>query len=133
MRRDLTDPAGGFYSAEDADSVPPEEAGTTRAHKMEGAFYVWPTRRSGTLLGADAERLPRCASACVPGGNAPFDPQEEFTNKNLLYTARPLDEVAVATGGRVAGGGGRTAARARSGCSMPRERRARGRTSTTRC
>ena len=27
VRRDLTDKEGGFYSAEDADSIPPEQAG----------------------------------------------------------------------------------------------------------
>ena len=31
--REMTDEAGGFYSAEDADSVPPEQAGEPGAHK----------------------------------------------------------------------------------------------------
>ena len=43
--RDLTDRDGGFYSAEDADSVPPEAAGDPSAHKSEGAFYIWTDRR----------------------------------------------------------------------------------------
>ena len=43
--RDLTDPAGGFYSAEDADSIPPEQAADPAAHKTEGAFYIWTRRR----------------------------------------------------------------------------------------
>ena len=38
------DPEGGFYSAEDADSIPPEHAGDPAAHKMEGAFYIWADR-----------------------------------------------------------------------------------------
>src|SRR5918999_4772771 len=33
--RDMTDPRGGFYSAEDADSIPPEQAGRPDAHKTE--------------------------------------------------------------------------------------------------
>ena len=46
--RDLRDPAGGFYSAEDADSViDPGEP----AVKGEGAFYVWLAARLDTLLG----------------------------------------------------------------------------------
>src|SRR5512133_744199 len=53
--RDLTDADGGFYSAEDADSIPPEAAGQTSAHKMEGAFYVWSDEEIGRLLGADAD------------------------------------------------------------------------------
>ena len=33
-----------------------------------------------------------------PDGNAPFDPQDEFTGKNLLYTARSLDDIGRGTG-----------------------------------
>jgi uncharacterized protein len=33
----------------------------------------------------------------MPDGNAPFDPQNEFVHKNLLYTARGIDEVMSAT------------------------------------
>ncbi len=36
--RDLGHPEGGFYSAEDADSPPPENPG---ADSAEGVFYVW--------------------------------------------------------------------------------------------
>src|SRR4029077_13781404 len=38
----------------------------------------------------------------LPDGNAPFDPQEEFTGKNLLYTAKGLDDIAKDTGKPVA-------------------------------
>ncbi|MDP2053034.1 MAG: DUF255 domain-containing protein [Acidobacteriota bacterium] len=38
VERDMTDEAGGFYSAEDADSLPPDQSAGTHAHKMEGAF-----------------------------------------------------------------------------------------------
>jgi uncharacterized protein YyaL (SSP411 family) len=92
VRRDLTDKEGGFYSAEDADSVPPEHAGEPDAHKMEGAFYVWTDEEVRDVLGVDADIF--CQRFGVqPGGNAPFDPQNEFANKNLLYTARPLADV----------------------------------------
>jgi uncharacterized protein YyaL (SSP411 family) len=92
VRRDLTDKEGGFYSAEDADSIPPEHAGDPAAHKMEGAFYVWTDEEIRDALGVDADIF--CKRFGVqPGGNAPFDPQNEFANKNLLYTARPLADV----------------------------------------
>ena len=97
VRRDLADPGGGFYSAEDADSLPPEHAGDPAARKMEGAFYIWTDEEIGEALGADADVF-RQRFGVRPGGNAPFDPQNEFTNKNLLYTARPVDEVAAAAG-----------------------------------
>jgi uncharacterized protein YyaL (SSP411 family) len=103
VERDLTDEAGGFYSAEDADSVPPEESrggpsGPPSAppHKMEGAFYVWRDEEIGEALGDDANVF-RIRYGILPDGNAPFDPQNEFVHKNLLYTARGIDEVMSAT------------------------------------
>jgi uncharacterized protein YyaL (SSP411 family) len=93
VRRDMTDPGGGFYSAEDADSLPPEAADGPGAHKMEGAFYIWRDEEIGAALGADADVF-RARYGVLPDGNAPFDPQQEFTHKNLLYAARPIDEVA---------------------------------------
>jgi uncharacterized protein YyaL (SSP411 family) len=96
VARELSDPAGGFYSAEDADSVPPESAGTPGAHKSEGAFYLWTTAEL-QALGDDAAVV-AARFGMEPGGNAPFDPQGEFTGKNLLYVARSFDEVASATG-----------------------------------
>jgi uncharacterized protein len=95
--RDMTDARGGFYSAEDADSIPPEQAGQPDAHKVEGAFYVWSAAEIGAVLGDDAavfaERF-----GIEEGGNAPADPQGEFGGKNLLYTARSVDDVAARTG-----------------------------------
>jgi uncharacterized protein YyaL (SSP411 family) len=97
VRRDLTHPEGGFYSAEDADSVPPELAHEASPHKREGAFYVWSDREIGAALGADAGTF-RLRYGVLPGGNAPFDPQNEFTQQNLLYTARSVDDIASQTG-----------------------------------
>ncbi|MGH8638322.1 MAG: thioredoxin domain-containing protein, partial [Burkholderiales bacterium] len=96
VMRDMTDPGGGFYSAEDADSIPPEQAGTPGAHKMEGAFYIWSDAEIGELLGADAA-IARRRFGIEPNGNAPQDPQGEFTGKNLLYQAEPAHDVAVRT------------------------------------
>ena len=56
--RDLTDPEGGFYSAEDADSVPPEHAADPGATKTEGAFYIWSDDEIGAALGSDAGDRP---------------------------------------------------------------------------
>ena len=97
VRRDLRHPDGGFFSAEDADSVPPEQAGAPSPHKSEGAFYIWRDEEIGEALGADAD-LVRMRFGIQPDGNAPFDPQNEFTHKNLLYTARSIDDIASATG-----------------------------------
>ena len=95
--REMTSPEGGFYSAEDADSIPPEQAGQPGAHKMEGAFYIWTDEEIGALLGEDAD-IARRRFGIRPGGNAPQDPQGEFAGKNLLYTAQSIEEVAAGTG-----------------------------------
>ena len=94
--RDMTDADAGFYSAEDADSTPPERANDPAARKMEGAFYIWRDDEIGDALGADAD-LFRLRFGAQPDGNAPFDPQQEFTNKNLLYRARTIEEIASMT------------------------------------
>ncbi|HEX2454579.1 MAG TPA: thioredoxin domain-containing protein, partial [Vicinamibacterales bacterium] len=95
--RDLTDADGGFYSAEDADSIPPEAAGQSGAHKMEGAFYVWSDEEIGRLLGADADVVRR-RFGIEPGGNAPQDPQGEFRGKNLLYASQSVADIATRSG-----------------------------------
>src|SRR5207249_2380286 len=47
ISRDMTSPDGGFYSAEDADSLPSKDAkektglSAEASAKAEGAFYVW--------------------------------------------------------------------------------------------
>jgi uncharacterized protein YyaL (SSP411 family) len=98
--RDLRDPAGGFYSAEDADSLPFDADGGTPvagAAKKEGAFYVWTDAEIAALLGADADVVRR-RFGIEPGGNAPNDPHGEFTGQNLLYTAASIDDITAATG-----------------------------------
>ncbi|HEY3381931.1 MAG TPA: thioredoxin domain-containing protein [Vicinamibacterales bacterium] len=90
VQRDLTDSAGGFYSAEDADSVPPDQAA---GHKAEGAFYLWSADEIDQRLGRDAP-LFRAAYGVGSDGNALNDPQGEFTGRNILYQARPVEALA---------------------------------------
>jgi len=97
VMREMTDPGGGFYSAEDADSVPPEEADRPDAHKKEGAFYLWRADEIDALLGPDAA-IVKARYGIEPEGNAPQDPQQEFVGKNLLYVARPVDDLAKQSG-----------------------------------
>jgi len=95
--RELTSAEGGFYSAEDADSIPPEAAVGEHIHPVEGAFYTWRASDLRDALEEDyqvfAERF-----GVEESGNAPFDPQGEFTGKNLLYTAKSVEEIAELTG-----------------------------------
>src|SRR5581483_9132410 len=82
--REMSDPLGGFSSAEDADSLPPEAAADPAAHKKEGAFYLWRADELDALLGDDAPVV-KLRFGVEEGGNAPQDPQQEFVGKNLLY------------------------------------------------
>jgi uncharacterized protein YyaL (SSP411 family) len=91
--RDMTNAAGGFFSAEDADSIPPESAADPHAHKTEGAFYLWTQGELELLLGDDFEIF-RYRFGIRPDGNAPEDPHGEFTGKNLIYAANSLEETA---------------------------------------
>jgi uncharacterized protein YyaL (SSP411 family) len=97
VMRQMTDEAGGFFSAEDADSVPPEQAADPRARKSEGAFYLWRADEVDALLGEDAAVV-KSRFGIEPQGNAPQDPQQEFTGKNLLYIAQSVDDLARRTG-----------------------------------
>ena len=93
VMREMTDDAGGFFSAEDADSVPPEHAGEPHPHATEGAFYLWTADEVDALLGDDAAVV-KARFGIEPTGNAPVDPQQEFVGKNLLYTAQSVEQVA---------------------------------------
>ncbi len=91
VRRDLTAPEGGFYSAEDADSLPHADA----AEKREGAFYAWSAGEVQAALGEDA-RLFSDAYGVSRDGNVPpsSDPHGELDGLNVLY--RRLDDTALA-------------------------------------
>ena len=65
VARELTDPAGGFYSSLDADS---------EGH--EGKFYLWAEEELDTLLGADARAF-KAYYGVVRGGN--------FEGQSILY------------------------------------------------
>ena len=93
----MTGADGGFYSAEDADSIPPDQAGQPDAHKVEGAFYVWSASELRDILGDDASVFAE-RFGIEEGGNAPADPQGEFVGRNLLYTASSVEDVAARTG-----------------------------------
>ncbi len=85
VMRDMTHRQGGFFSAEDADSViHPEHP----KEKGEGAFYVFDWRELEAVLGEEAAEFGRYFG-CRPEGNVePYeDPHQEFTRKNILYRA----------------------------------------------
>ena len=72
--REMTDPAGGFYSTQDADS---------EGH--EGKFFVWSAAELDTLLG-DGAALFKAAYGVTPQGN--------FEGQNILFVPVEADDLA---------------------------------------
>ncbi|TAK13910.1 MAG: thioredoxin domain-containing protein [Acidobacteria bacterium] len=90
---DLTSPDGGFYSAEDADSLPNHDS----TEKREGSFYVWSAKEIDGLFGADAEVVRR-RFGIEDNGNVAADPHGEFRGVNIPYIAQDIDDIAARTG-----------------------------------
>lgn len=71
--RDMTDPQGGFYSAEDADS-----------EGVEGKYYVWRTDELNAVLGENDAALIADFFNVSAEGNFE-DPHTDSTGLNILY------------------------------------------------
>jgi uncharacterized protein YyaL (SSP411 family) len=80
--RYMTSPDGGFYSAEDADSL--LDSGSSE--HGEGAYYIWKSSEIDELLGTETARVFNAIYGVDPDGNAPSgsDPHGEFTGRNTL-------------------------------------------------
>jgi uncharacterized protein YyaL (SSP411 family) len=91
VSRLMTGPDGGFYSAEDADSMKSPDAD----HKTEGAFYIWKESEINELLGTKAP-LFNYVYGVLPKGNAPADsdPHGELTGTNTLIRRHDNSEAA---------------------------------------
>jgi uncharacterized protein len=90
LLRDMHDPAGGFYSAEDADSDDPYAPG----HHGEGAFYLWTRDDIVKKLGRQPANIFITCYGVKDDGNVAEDPMHEFSGRNILFRARSDEEVA---------------------------------------
>jgi len=88
--RDMTDPGGGFYSAEDADSPDPEKP----SNSSEGAFYFWTKAGIERILASDSAEIFCHHYGVDEHGNALSDPLGEFKNKNILFSPFTLEQTA---------------------------------------
>jgi uncharacterized protein YyaL (SSP411 family) len=87
----MADPSGGFYSAEDADSViDPDEPKV----KGEGAFYIWTADEIHDLVPSPEAEWLMHRYGVADGGNVANDPHNEFTNRNILYQAVTVGDTA---------------------------------------
>jgi uncharacterized protein YyaL (SSP411 family) len=98
VRRDMTAKEGGFFSAEDADSIVPDPDGGHRPplqKKSEGAFYIWSKEELDAALGSSAETF-NFHYGVKPNGNVSpgGDPHGEFTGRNILIELQPFAETA---------------------------------------
>src|SRR5262245_3947759 len=91
VARDMASKDGGFFSAEDADSL--FESG--KSEHGEGAFYVWTEKQVDDALGGDTDIF-KYHFGVQPHGNAPegSDPQDEFRGKNILIQRHAIAETA---------------------------------------
>jgi uncharacterized protein YyaL (SSP411 family) len=73
---------GGFYSAEDADSLPHEDS----TKKLEGAFCVWEGRELQDILGSVNAHVFSTHYGCKEGGNVDpaQDPHKELVRKVIV-------------------------------------------------
>jgi uncharacterized protein YyaL (SSP411 family) len=76
--RDLRDPEGGFYSAEDADS-----------EGVEGKFYLWSLDEIAAIAGADADEVVRYFGVTA-GGN--FEDPHTGYRGNILHAVDREEE-----------------------------------------
>lgn len=90
VQRDMTDKEGGFYSAEDADSL----LAVGKPEHSEGAFYVWTKSEIDNVLGPERAKVFDFHFGVEAKGNAPEDPQGEFGNKNILIQRHDLADTA---------------------------------------
>ena len=95
--RDMRDKDGGFYSAEDADSL--FEAGGKE--RGEGAFYIWKSAEIEQALGPATAKVFNRYYGVEPNGNVSpdADQQGEFKGRNILILRQPIadnDRVAMA-------------------------------------
>lgn len=93
VARDLHHHGGGFYSAEDADSLPTHDA----TMQKEGAFFVWKAEELERILGSEAAKIVGTYYGVQKDGNVnpAQDPHDELkgqasdsvyiTFKNLFF------------------------------------------------
>ena len=92
VARDLTSAEGGFFSAEDADSLPRPDA----VRKTEGAFYIWKSDEISEVLGADRLAEFSDVYGVDPEGNVSLDsdPHGELEGENVLIQRQSIAEAA---------------------------------------
>lgn len=90
--RDMTHPEGGFYSTEDADSLPFDqpEGADSEGHAEEGLFYTWKSEEVRKLIGEESGDIFCRVFDVSPIGN--------FEGRNILNLPKSIDSQATLMG-----------------------------------
>jgi len=83
LEREMLDPAGGFYAAQDADT-----------EGIEGKPFVWTPAEVDAVLGPEDGRTARAVYGVTEAGNFEDPHHPEFGRRTVLHRPRPLDESA---------------------------------------
>ncbi len=81
VQREMTSPAGPFYSATDADSPSPQ------GHDEEGLYFTWTPQEVTDILGQERASVFTRTFNFKNGGN--------FEGRNIPHLTKPLDETAL--------------------------------------
>jgi len=85
--RDMSDPGGGFYSAEDADS-----------EGVEGKFYVWTLSELREALGEEDSRFAARVFHTKSEGNYHDEATGRMSGANILHLEKSTEEIAAEFG-----------------------------------
>ena len=98
--RAMTHSDGGFFSAEDAESLPglvesSDDATVERpGKKEEGAFYVWTKDEISRILSPEEARVFNRHFGVEENGNVTADPHGVFRGKNILHVLHTPEDLA---------------------------------------
>jgi uncharacterized protein YyaL (SSP411 family) len=95
VRREMTAPGGGFYSATDADSL------DARGKRVEGAFFTWTRPEIEAALGKIPGARGKSAAAITAAYFAVTEPgnfEHEGVRRSVLWTPQPDSAVATRLG-----------------------------------
>ncbi|KAH9531464.1 hypothetical protein CY35_19G039700 [Sphagnum magellanicum] len=98
LLRDMTNPGGGIFSAEDADSA----ESSNSPQMKEGLFYIWSAQEIEEVLGKEHAKMFEAHYYVKPEGNCDLsrmsDPHGEFMQKNVPIERQSIADTAAKFG-----------------------------------
>ena len=98
VQRVLSHPEGGFYSAEDAESV---VSLTDPMKKKEGAFYIWKKKEIDSLLNNQLAKIAALGYGIQENGNVTSERGQELSGENILFVANSVENIVQLMGEKI--------------------------------